>query len=153
MSLASSSLFYNIPLYFIVVRSTSAYTAGLHLLPNSVGLAVGSLLSGWIIRHTGMYRALGIASLVLPCITAGQLSTWDGETSELRTWLDLSWGGLGYSSFLVTSLIAMIAAVPRDEIGKATSISYLSRNLANTLSVLFLTCLGLSALMAPESMD
>ncbi|KAK6343632.1 hypothetical protein TWF730_011223 [Orbilia blumenaviensis] len=51
-------LFYG-PLYF-QLQGHSATQSGLRLLPNAVGLSVGSLSSGYIMRHTGRYYGLGL---------------------------------------------------------------------------------------------
>lgn len=100
----------NRPLYFILVRSSSSATAGLHLLPNSLGLSFGSLLSGQIIKSTGRYRLLGLISLLAPIGSALALSQWGEKTGWWEEWFDILPAGVGYSSYLVVSLIAIIAS-------------------------------------------
>ncbi|KAL7414504.1 major facilitator superfamily domain-containing protein [Mrakia frigida] len=135
MSLANGSISFMIPLWFVIVRSSTSATAGLHLLPNSLGLSFGSLLSGQIIKVTGRYRVLGLLSLVFPVLSAFALSRWGENTSSAEEWLAILPAGIGYSSYLVTSLIAIIASVPQAQIAKATAISYFFRTLGGTLGV------------------
>lgn len=53
-------LFYG-PIYF-QVKGLSATAAGTRLIPSSIGLAVGSLGSGFIMRATGRYYLLSVCS-------------------------------------------------------------------------------------------
>ncbi|CED82850.1 Predicted transporter (major facilitator superfamily) [Phaffia rhodozyma] len=136
MSMASASVLFFVPLYYTIVRSSTSTSAGMHLLPNSISLSIGSLLSGHIIKVSGKYRILGVVSLTLPIWSSVMMSRWDTEgTNSWHEWGDLVPAGLGYSSFLVTSLIAIISSVPRSQIPKATSISYLFRTLGMTLGI------------------
>lgn len=123
------------PLYFSVVRSASSTSAGLHLLPQSIGLALGSLLAGYLIRSTGRSALLGIVSLALPIASAITMARWNEHTPSWVEWIDISPAGLGYSSYLVTSLIAIISSVPKEMIPRATAISYLFRTLGGCLGV------------------
>jgi hypothetical protein len=45
-SMTAFSMLYNLPLYFEAVRLESATKSGLHLLPNSGAVGIGSILAG-----------------------------------------------------------------------------------------------------------
>lgn len=118
MCLANGAVVYNLPLYYTIVRSLTPTSTGLHMLPNSLMLGFGSLLSGQVIRSTGRYRVLGLVSLILPIGSALAMSRW--AAGEIGTdtagrggweeWFDAAPAGLGYSSFLVSSLLAILAS-------------------------------------------
>lgn len=118
MCLANGAVVYNLPLYYTLVRSLTPTSTGLHMLPNSLMLGFGSLLSGQVIRSTGRYRVLGLVSLILPIGSALAMSRW--AAGEIGTdtagrggweeWFDAAPAGLGYSSFLVSSLLAILAS-------------------------------------------
>jgi len=50
------SVTYFFPMWFQVVMLTSASTAGLHLMPNSVSMSTGSVFAGWMMHRTGRYK-------------------------------------------------------------------------------------------------
>ncbi|KAJ7758841.1 hypothetical protein DFH07DRAFT_772418 [Mycena maculata] len=58
LSVLSFSTLYNTPLYFTAARLRTSANAGLHLIPNSVCVAIDSLFAGWYMRKTGRYWKL-----------------------------------------------------------------------------------------------
>lgn len=112
LCLANGAVVYNLPLYFTIVRSLSPTATGLRLLPNSLMVGVGSLLSGHIIKTTGRFRVLGLVSLALPVLSAFAMSRWGAgcRAGGWEEWVDVAPTGLGYSSFLVSSLLAILAS-------------------------------------------
>ncbi|KAK7036010.1 MFS general substrate transporter [Favolaschia claudopus] len=129
------STLYNVPLYFTAARLRTSADAGAHLIPNSVFVAIGSLLAGWYMRKTGRYWTFqAVASL---CIIAANLIlvSWNPRTSEWVLYLTLAPSGFGFAAVLTTTLLALIASVPRDDIPLATGISYLFRTTGQVLGV------------------
>lgn len=53
---------------------------------------------------------LGLVSLLGPIASALALSRWGDRTGWAEEWFDILPAGIGYSSYLVTSLIAIIAS-------------------------------------------
>ena len=92
------------PVYFTSVLDSSSATAGAHLLPNSIGLAVGSILAGQIIKQTGKYTTLSAIGLAMPILAIFSAKNWTEQTSELQYWLAIFPAGLGYSIFLCCGL-------------------------------------------------
>ncbi|KAF7314989.1 MFS general substrate transporter [Mycena indigotica] len=135
LSVLSFSTLYNVPLFFIAALLRTSANAGAHLVPNSFAVAVGSLFAGWYMRHTGRYwtlQAFGGSGLILANIV---LSTWSRETPEWVLYVTLMPSGFGLASTLTTTLLALIASVPREDIPLATGLSYLFRTTGQVLGV------------------
>lgn len=69
------------PIFFETVLLRKPSQAGLHLVPNSIALPVGSLAAGYIIRRTGRYKILiwvshAIFALGSVMMCAGMEKTW-----------------------------------------------------------------------------
>lgn len=134
-SMSSFSMMYNVPLYFQAVKLTSATEAGLHLLPNAVCIGLGSLLAGWWIRRTGKYYRLTLFSASAVVIGSLLLIGWNENTSAFEYYADIVPMSTGYTSFLTTSLIAIIASVDKEDIAVATGTTYLFRTTGQVLGV------------------
>ncbi|KAF7536396.1 hypothetical protein G7054_g4520 [Neopestalotiopsis clavispora] len=95
LAAAQTSLVFAVPLYFQVTQKVSNTIAGAHLFPAVFGNAIGGLLTGRIIKHTGRYKMpMIIAS------AAGSISylllilRWLGDTNWWES-LYIILGGLG----------------------------------------------------------
>ncbi|KZW03875.1 MFS general substrate transporter [Exidia glandulosa HHB12029] len=135
VSIHAFSMLYNVPLYFEAVRLSRSTDAGLHLLPNSVALSVGSVAAGWFMRHTGKYWSLTFASAVGCLIASSMVATWSDTTHWLHLWLDIVPSGLGGSALITSTLIALISSVDREHVAVATGLSYLFRTTGQVLGV------------------
>lgn len=126
-------LFYG-PLYF-QLQGHSATASGLRLLPNSVGLSVGSLLTGYIMRSTGRYYTLGVViNSVFVAATAG-ITMFGLETGDVPQFVAYFFVGYGYGGMLTVTLIALISSVPHDHQAVITSASYAFRATGSTIGV------------------
>ncbi|KAG8955270.1 hypothetical protein FRC03_011230 [Tulasnella sp. 419] len=135
LSVGSFSVLYNVPVYLTAVRLLSATDAGLRLLPNAVILACGSVGAGLIMRKTGRYYYLCLGSAVLSVITSVLMIRWNPSSAAWHMWIDILPNGLGISSLITSTLIALIASVGREDIAVATGISYLFRTTGQVLGV------------------
>lgn len=145
-----AGLFY-VPLYLQVLGNT-ATEAGLQILPSPVGISIGSVGAGYLMKKTGKYVKLGIGSM-LAIVLGVVLFTAQNEHSSL--WLTrfaFFFVGGGYGAMLTTTLLACIAAVDHSQqavitsatcklsalsvsITTANNISDLSRSLGGTVGV------------------
>ncbi|KAJ7490930.1 MFS general substrate transporter [Mycena latifolia] len=135
LAVLTFSTVYNVPLYFTVARLRSSTDAGAHLIPNSVSVSIGSLFAGWYMRKTGRYWWLQAFACL--CVLSANLllASWDADTPEWVLYATLMPSGFGFASTLTTTLLALIASVPRDDIPLATGISYLFRTTGQVLGV------------------
>jgi MFS family permease len=107
------SILYNIPLFFSTVKLASAGVAGMHILPYSGLIGAGSVMVGWLIRHSGRYWTLNVASAGLIVISQIMLCTWTDESPAWMTWVAQMPSGLGYAGVLTASLVALMNDVNR----------------------------------------
>ncbi|KAJ7819044.1 MFS general substrate transporter [Mycena olivaceomarginata] len=129
LAVLSFSILYNTPLYFTAARLRTSANAGSHLITNSVFVAIGSLLAGLYMRRTGRYWTFQVISSLSILAANILLASWNPDTPE--------WGvGFGFASVMTTTLLALIASVPRDDIPLATGISYLFRTMGQVLGTL-----------------
>jgi MFS family permease len=131
-----------LPLYLQIVKGATPTSAGLMLLPMTLGLMSGSILSGQIISRTGRYRQFPIIGCGL---LIGSLFGFHYVGADTVLWLMmilmLLFGlGLGFNMQPLT-LAVQNAVSPRD-IGVATSSATFTRQIGGTLgTAIFLSIL------------
>lgn len=114
-----AGIFY-VPLYLQVLGST-ATQAGLQILPSPVGVSMGSVGAGYMMKKTGKYVKLGIGSL-LAIVFGVTLFTMQNEHSPVwLTSVAFYFVGGGYGAMLTTTLLACIAAVDHSQQAVITS--------------------------------
>ena len=133
-NMAAFAVLYYIPIY-LQVLGESTTEAGLRLVPQSVGTAVASLVSGFVIRATGRYYHLNV--LIQATAIAGYtlLCTLTAHSAPWRPFVYLALVGLGYGGALVVSLLALISAVDQEYQATITSASFAFRSVGSTLGM------------------
>ncbi|KAK6337118.1 hypothetical protein TWF718_009903 [Orbilia javanica] len=126
-------LFYG-PIYF-QLQGHSATQSGLKLLPNSIGLSVGSLSSGYIMRQTGRYYGLGIGINTAFVGAIAAMTTFTLTTTDIPQSLTYFFLGYGYGGMLTVTLIALISSVDHEFQAVITSASYAFRATGSTIGV------------------
>ncbi|GAA5996745.1 uncharacterized protein JCM10292_003177 [Rhodotorula paludigena] len=134
-SFVSFSILYFYPQFFEIVKGNTASGAGAHLLPNSVALSAGSLFAGFIIRRTGRYYWLIVASSILPLISLVSFVFLTEKSGWVHSWLAILPSGFGFGSFITATLIALIASVDRADMATATGLTYLFRYVGQVVGV------------------
>lgn len=134
-TMALYALFYYAPIYF-QVRGLTATQAGARLIPQSFGIAIGSLVSGIFMRWTGRYyllhvfmQAIFLLAVVLVAATFGR------NTPSWPPFVFFFMGGLGFASMLTITLLALIAAVDHADQAVITSASYAFRSTGSTIGI------------------
>ena len=127
-----SVLFYG-PIYF-QVQGLSPTQAGARLIPQSIGV-VGSLLSGLIMRWTGRYYLLSVATQLLFVAAAALISTFTLTTPAWEPPLAFFIAGMGYGAMLTITLLALIAAVDHKDHSVITSASYAFRSTGSAIGI------------------
>lgn len=126
-------LFYG-PIYF-QVRGLSATQAGARLIPQSVGVGIGSVLSGLIMRWTGRYYFLSVGTEIIFLGSGVLISTFTLTTPDWEPFIVFFLAGLGYSGMLTITLLALIAAVNHKDHSVITSASYAFRSTGSTIGI------------------
>ena len=132
----------SLPLYLQIVKGASPTQAGLLLLPLTLGIMFGSILSGQLISRTGRYRHFPIIGSGL---LAGSMWGFHYIGADTPTWITMIimvfFGvGLGFNFQPLT--LAVQNAVSRRDIGVATSSATFTRQIGGTLgTAVFLSIL------------
>ena len=114
-----TGLFY-VPLYLQVLGDT-ATSAGLKILPSPVGVSVGSVGAGYVMKRTGKYVGLGISSLLSMILGVVFFTLQDENSPTGLTSLGFFFVGTGYGAMLTTTLLACISAVSHSQQAVITS--------------------------------
>ena len=126
-------IFYG-PIYF-QVQGMSTTEAGVRLIPQSLGVGIGSLGSGIIMRITGRYYWLSFIIQIIYIAALVLVSTFQLDTPYWEPFLALFFSGLGYASMLTITLLALIAAVDHKHQAVITSASYAFRSTGSAIGI------------------
>lgn len=126
-------LFYG-PIYF-QVEGLSPTEAGVRLIPQSVGTALGSIATGLLMRWTGRYYGLNIGIQVIFIAACLIISTFTLDTPAWEPYLAFLMSGTGYSGMLTKTLLALISAVDHEHQAVITSASYAFRSTGSVIGI------------------
>jgi len=127
VAICNFSIIYFYPMWFQTVMSTNASTAGLHLVPNSVGTSLGSLFAGYMMHRTGKYKTLNFIFGWFPFIGASLIASMHKESSPYLTWLSIFPLGFGNAVVIQTMLIALLVSLPETQMAVGTGFGQLFR--------------------------
>ncbi|SDL69383.1 drug resistance transporter, EmrB/QacA subfamily [Catalinimonas alkaloidigena] len=122
-----------LPLFMVNVLGVSATRAGVSLIPLSLGVVSGSVLSGQLVSRFGHYRRwmlIGIALLVVGTLLLSQLTP---DIAYWRVTLYMLICGLGIGPSMPLYTLAIQNAVERPQIGQATSASQFFRQIGGAI--------------------
>lgn len=134
-----------LPLYMQIVKGKTPTQAGLLLLPLTLGIMVGSIVSGQTISRTGRYKAFPVIGAFLLVAGMAMMSTLHADTSMLVVQAYSVVFGLGLGFNMQPLVLALQNSVPPKDMGVATSSATFFRQMGGTLgtavflSVLFST--------------
>ncbi|KAM0813611.1 hypothetical protein AB5N19_13608 [Seiridium cardinale] len=127
------ALFYS-PLY-LQVRGDSATEAGLVILFAPIGICICSVGSGYLMKRTGRYVALGALSVSLQLAHVIILTTLSETTPKWHLMLSFFLLGSGYGAMLTITLLACLAAVDHADQAPITSATYAFRSVGGTVGI------------------
>jgi Major Facilitator Superfamily len=134
---ASMSLYtqmFYVPLY-LQLRGYNTSETGLRLVPESIGVAIGSFSAGLIMRLTGSYGILKTFALALSIAGNAGFATVSIGTPLLLPEIYLFLGGLGLGGTLTVILLALLSSVNHEQQAVTTSILYAFRSTGATLGI------------------
>ncbi|WP_129672716.1 MDR family MFS transporter [Candidatus Chloroploca sp. Khr17] len=108
-------------LYLVNVLGVSATEAGTTLIPLTLSLVFGSIVSSQIVQRTGRYKLIIIVGMAIIVAALWWLTTLSPETSIWMVRLRMIVLGLGLGPALPMLNLAMQNAVPREDVGAATA--------------------------------
>lgn len=123
-----------VPLFAQGALGVTATAAGSLLTPLMLSWVGLSVVGGRLLLKIG-YRTTTIAGFIL--LTAGLAMLANFHRTSPRTWiyLDLALVGAGLGLTMLTLLIAVQQAVPRSQLGIATSLNQFSRSIGGAMGV------------------
>jgi len=125
----------SLPLYLQIVKGATPTSAGLMLLPMTLGMMSGSIISGQIISRTGRYRQFPIIGCGLLIATLFAFHYVGADTALWQTMIVMLFFGLGLGFNMQPLTLAVQNAVPPRDIGVATSSATFTRQIGGTLGV------------------
>lgn len=108
-------------LYLVNVLGVSATAAGTTLIPLTLSLVVGAMVSSQIVQRTGRYKWVIIGGMAIIVASLWWLTTLTPETSIWMVRLRMIALGLGLGPSMPILNLAMQNAVPRTDMGAATA--------------------------------
>ncbi len=137
-----------LPLYLQIVKGMTPTTAGLTLIPFTVGIMTGSILTGQLTARTGRYKIFPVIGTLLMGIGALLFSRLSVDTTLLVVFADSLVFGLGLGFTMQPLVLAVQNAVHVKDMGVATASALFFRQVGGTLgtavflSILFSTVGG-----------
>lgn len=138
-----------LPLYLQIVRGATPTEAGLLMVPMTVGMMVGSVLSGHLISRTGRYRIFPVIGSAVMCAALVALGLTTVQTPMTVAIALITVLGLGLGNCMQPVTLAIQNAARADQMGAATSTATFTRQIGGTigtaafLSLLFTRAPGL----------
>jgi len=131
-----------LPLYLQIVKGATPTMAGLMLLPMTLGMMSGSIISGQLISRTGRYRQFPIIGSGLLVAALFGFHYVGADTPLWQTMILMLFFGLGLGFNMQPLTLAVQNAVPPRDIGVATSSATFTRQIGGTLgTAIFLSIL------------
>ncbi|KAK8066326.1 hypothetical protein PG997_013073 [Apiospora hydei] len=123
-----------VPLY-LQARGGSATSAGLVILFAPIGICFSSVGSGYVMKKTGRYVALGIFAVSLQVAHVIILTTTNDTTPKWQLMLSFLLLGSGYGAMLTITLLACLAAVDHSQQAVVTAATYGFRSVGGTVGI------------------
>lgn len=125
-----------LPLFMVNVVGASSTSSGLTTVPLTLGIVVGTILSGQLVSRTGRYKPFILGAQV---ILVGAFALMAFSLSPETTRLDASWRmflvGLGLGPGIPLYTLVIQTAVSPSVIGAATSAATFFRQMGSTVGL------------------
>ncbi|MBX6327427.1 MAG: MFS transporter [Pseudolabrys sp.] len=147
------SLITFLPVYLEVVRGVSPSQTGLLLVPLTLGIGTGSLLTGRLVHRTGLTAAFPVTGLALVTFNLLALALWAPALGNVVFGALLLWNGLFMGTVMgVVQVTVQSAAGPR-RLGEAAASVQFSRSIGAAFGTALVGTLlfALLALRNPEA--
>ncbi|KAI9012263.1 major facilitator superfamily domain-containing protein [Hyaloraphidium curvatum] len=117
---------YYIPLWFQIMRNSSATASGLSFLPGFLMSTVSGFTTGLLVSKTGIVMPFYRAGYAILALGMGLDSLWSAAMPYWQQAMLLGVTGLGFGFVIVTSTFIVQASVPPRDIGPgSTTITFL----------------------------
>ncbi|KAF8844500.1 MFS general substrate transporter [Paxillus ammoniavirescens] len=126
-----------LPMYYqgIAVLGASATNSGIRMLPYSLGAALLSATSGFVVSRTGSYRPIIWGAWVVMTLGWGLMTMLDNTSNTAEKELYPLVAALGIGCLFQTPLIAVQAAMPLKDMATSTGAYVFLRTLGGTVGI------------------
>jgi EmrB/QacA subfamily drug resistance transporter len=124
-----------IPQYLQIVKGHTPTEAGLLMIPMTLGIMVGSIVSGQITSRTGRYKVFPIIGTALMVVAMFLFYTVDVDSPIWQPMIFMTLFGFGLGNCMQTLTIAAQNAVPMRDLGVATASATFFRQMGGTVGV------------------
>ncbi len=122
-----------VPVYFQIVRGDTATNAGLLLLPQMIGILVGTIAAGRLTTRTGRYKIFPLVGLTLLVLSFFVLSRIQPDTPQWIVAICMVFVGAGVGMTAPALILSVQNAVDTDDIGASTSAITTVRSMGSSL--------------------
>jgi EmrB/QacA subfamily drug resistance transporter len=123
------SLITFLPIYLQVVRGESPSTTGLLLVPLTVGIGTGSLLTGRLVSKTGLTTVFPVFGLVIVTLDMLALALWGSSMSLTALGALMLWNGLFTGTVMGVVQVTVQSASGPLQLGEAAASVQFSRSI------------------------
>lgn len=138
-----------LPLYLVQVQGISATDSGLSLTPLTLGVVVGSFVSGQLATRHGRYKNLiivGMLWLSAMLLVAHFVITQGAPLWQI--WVAMVLVGLGMGPGMPIYTLAVQNTVPRERMGVASSAAQFFRQIGSSIGAALMGTVLISAMQA-----
>jgi EmrB/QacA subfamily drug resistance transporter len=141
-----------VPLFLQSVVGTSATQAGFVLTPFVLGWVALSVISARLVLRIG-YRVVVMTGMICLVAAFALLARWDDSLTPGAAMRAMLLGGVGMGMNMVPMLIAVQSAVPRTDLGIATSMTQFFRAVGGALGLSLMGAMMAGRLAAGLSLE
>jgi MFS family permease len=125
-----------LPLFMVNVVGLSATRSGMTMMPMTLGVVAGNVLSGQLVSRLGRYRGLMLAALAILMVAFAVMGfSLDTSSTQMGVTLKMIFVGLGLGPSIPLYTIAIQNGVPPQQIGVATASATFFRQMGGTVGV------------------
>jgi EmrB/QacA subfamily drug resistance transporter len=139
-----------VPLFMQAVLGQSAMVAGFVLTPFVLAWVAMSVTSARLVLRTG-YRGPVVCGMMFLMVAFMLFSTWAADLTRATAMIHVGLAGVGMGLVFVPMLIAVQGAVPRHELGLATSVTQFFRTIGGALGVSIMGAVMAQRLLAGQT--
>ena len=147
------SLITFIPVYLEVVRGMSPSDTGLLLVPLTVGIGVGSLITGRLVSKTGLTTIYPIGGLMLATANFLVLALWASAMNRAQFAVVLLLSGLFMGTVMGVVQVSVQSAAGQARLGEAAASVQFSRSIGAAFGTAMVATIlfGVLAIKSPEA--
>jgi EmrB/QacA subfamily drug resistance transporter len=123
------SLITFMPVFLEVVRGASPSETGLILVPLTIGIGTGSLVTGRFVSRTGRTTVFPVTGLILVTVNLVVLALWASALSNTALAILLLWNGLFMGTVMGVVQVTVQSAAGAAHLGEAAASVQFSRSI------------------------